>query len=130
MRRLLIVLLAAATLGACAKNTSSRATASGGTEPLRAEEIRRTGASDLYSAIRMARPTFLQTRGRTSILRSEEAEPAVYLDDRPLGGLSMLRDIQANTVIEVRYFGAAQAQMRWGAGHSAGAILVITGTPR
>lgn len=123
---LLCVLMSA---GACARN-SAGARASGGTEALRSDEIRRSGATDLLSAIRMLRPAFLQTRGRTSMLRSEESEPAVYLDDRALGGIAMLRDIQAITVIEVRYLGAAQAQMRWGAGHSAGAILVITGTPR
>ncbi len=78
----------------------------------------------------MLRPAFLQTRGRTSILRSEEAEPAVYVDDRLFGSLMSLADIPANTVMEVRHFNAAQAQMRWGAGNSQGAILVITGTPK
>jgi len=78
----------------------------------------------------MLRPSFLVSRGRTSILRAENTEPVVYLDDRLLGGVATLRDIPSNQVIEVRYFGAAQAQMRWGAGNSAGAILVRTGSPK
>ncbi|MBK8250335.1 MAG: hypothetical protein IPK85_23510 [Gemmatimonadetes bacterium] len=116
---------------ACASAGSRGARATGSTEVLRADELRRSGATDLLSAIRMLRPAFLQTRGRTSITRSEESEVAVYLDDRPFGGLTMLREIQINVVIEVRHFSATQAQVRWGGdGHSQGAILVITGAPR
>lgn len=114
----------------CARNTVGTATAPGGSEVLRADEIRRSGAADVLQAIRILRPAFLQTRGRTSILRSEETEPAVYLDERPFGGVRLLADIPANTVLEVRHFNAAQAQMKYGAGHSQGAILVITGAPR
>jgi hypothetical protein len=94
------------------------------------DEIVRSGATDAYQAIRMLRPTFLATRGRTSILRRENAEPAVYVDDRLFGGVASLRDIPANQVVEVRYYGAAQAQMKWGAGHSQGAISVKTGSAR
>lgn len=118
------------TLIGCARNASRDAVASGGTDVLRRDEISRSGATDAFTAIRMLRPVFLQSRGRTSILRAENTEPAVYLDDRLIGGVATLRDIPANQVIEVRFFGPAQAQMRWGTGNSAGAILVRTGSPK
>lgn len=132
MRRNLLYVVVPLALGmtGCASGGQG-ARATSGTEPIRADELRRSSAADLLSAIRMLRPHFLSTRGRTSIQRSEETEPAVYVDDRPFGGLAMLRDIPLNTVIEVRYLSATQAQVRWGGdGHSAGGILVITGAPR
>jgi hypothetical protein len=131
LRSCLVAFLLVVAPGACASAGSRGARATGSTENIRADELRRSGATDLLSAIRMLRPAFLQTRGRTSINRSEEGEVAVYVDDRPFGGLAMLRDIQINTVLEVRHFSATQAQVRWGGdGHSQGAILVITGSPR
>jgi hypothetical protein len=117
-------------LGGCAHRGGNDAVAGGGNEVLRRDEISRSGATDAFTAIRMLRPVFLQSRGRTSILRQENSEPAVYLDDRLIGGLATLRDIPATQVIEVRFFGPAQAQMRWGTGNSAGAILVRTGGPK
>lgn len=125
-----LLLLAALTAGACARGTGGTARATGSSEVLMRDEIARSGATDAFQAIRMLRPTFLATRGRTSILRRENAEPVVYVDDRLFGGVAALRDIPANQVVEVRYYGAAQAQMKWGAGHSQGAILVITGSAR
>ncbi|MBC7896626.1 MAG: hypothetical protein H7066_14515 [Cytophagaceae bacterium] len=123
-------LCSAIALSGCARKGGRDGGVGGGTDVLRRDEISRSGATDAITAIRMLRPVFLQSRGRTSILRQENTEPAVYLDDRLLGGVSTLRDIPSNQVIEVRYFGPAQAQMRWGTGNSAGAILVRTGSPR
>ena len=130
LRFLLAGALTAIALGGCARNAARDSVATGGTDILRRDEITRSGATDAFTAIRMLRPVFLQSRGRTSILRAENTEPAVYLDDRLIGGLAVLRDIPATQVIDVRYFGPAQAQMRWGTGNSAGAILVRTGSPK
>jgi hypothetical protein len=111
----------------CAKRTATaEATVSSSSDVLRREEIAKSSAMNAHEAIRLLRPLFLRSRGRTSILRPNESEPVVYLDDRQLGGLAVLRDIPANTIYEVRYFSPAQAQMRWGSGHAAGAILVVT----
>lgn len=129
-RSLLVCLGTALAVSACARNAGRDAGGGSGTEVLRRDEITRSGATDAFTAIRMLRPVFLQSRGRTSMLRNENTEPAVYLDDRLIGGIALLRDIPANQVIEVRFFGPAQAQMRWGTGNSAGAILVRTGSPK
>ena len=128
-RRTFLTALGAA-LAACAGNAARGTTAAGTMEVLRADEIARSGATDAYQAIRTLRPAFLQTRGRTSMVRAENAEPAIYVDDRPFGSVATLRDIPAREIVDIRYFGPAQAQMRWGAGNSAGAILVRTGTPK
>ena len=133
MRRLFLTIPELLLIGmSCARQSAGGAHASGSTDTLRADELRRSGATDLLSAVQRLRPAFLRTRGRTSMVRTEESEPVVYLDDRPYGAVANLRDIQVSSVVEVRYLSPAQAQMRWGGGegHSAGAILVITGTPR
>ena len=130
LSRTLLLALGVTGFSACTHNAGRTAVATGNAEVLRADEIARSGATDAFQAIRMLRPSFLQSRGRTSILRSEEAEPSVYVDDRPFGSVSTLRDIPATQVVEIRYFGPAEAQMRWGAGNSAGAILVRTGAPK
>lgn len=95
-------LQAASAAVACVRNTAGATTVPGGTEVLSADEFR----------------------------RPEEAEPAVYLDHRPFRSVRMLSDIPANAVLEGRHFSSAQDQMKYGAGHSQGAILVITGSPR
>lgn len=118
-----------ATVG-CAPRNGPTVTATGSMDVLRADEIARSGAIDAYQAIKLLRPAFFQTRGRTSILRTEESEPSLYVDERPFGSLASLRDIPAREVIEVRYYNASQAQMKWGAGNSAGAIHVRTGVAR
>lgn len=50
----------------------------------------------------------------------------VYLDNVRLGDQEDLRTIPVDGVIEVRFFDAAQATYKWGAGHNHGAIQVLT----
>ena len=116
--------------GGCARGVGRGGVATGNMDVLSADEIVKSGATDAFQAIRMLRPSFLQTRGRTSILRTEEAEPSVYIDDRPFGGPAALRDVPVVQIVDIRYFSPAQAQMRWGSGNSAGAILVRTGAAK
>ncbi len=129
-RSVWLTCIAVVVTAACARQAASTGQNNGRSDALLADEIRRSGANDALSAIRMLRPRFLATRGRTTILGSEESEPVVYVDERPIGNVSTLRDIPANSIVEVRHFDAAQAQMRFGAGHSQGAILIITGSRR
>ena len=56
--------------------------------------------------------------------------PVVYLDNTREGDVSTLRNISLDGVLEIRFFGATQAQMRWGMDHPAGAILVVTALPK
>jgi hypothetical protein len=65
----------------------------------------------------------LVNRGRTSI---SGAEPGVivYLDERLFGGVSMLRELAVNTIYEIRYLSATEAQQKWGPGHLQGVISV------
>ena len=89
-------------------------------------ELSKTSALNAYEAVQRLRPQFFKDRGRTSILRAESRTPIVVLDDRPLGDMSTLRDISLNVVYEIRYLSASQAQVKYGSGYPAGAIVVVS----
>ncbi|MFN8581729.1 MAG: hypothetical protein U0163_12225 [Gemmatimonadaceae bacterium] len=109
---------------ACAHGGVAPATTS--SDIITRAELSRTSASTAYEAIQRLRPQFFKDRGRTSILRPESRTPVVILDERPLGDISFLRDISLNTVYEIRYLTASEAQVKFGSGYPAGAIVVIT----
>jgi hypothetical protein len=108
------------------------------------DEIRGSGVTNAFEAIRILRPDWLSLRG-TQVWRQatpgangdKYAPPAdvgtldanplpVYLDEQPLGDLSTLASVNAHDVGAIYFLDAAQATVRWGSGHGRGAILVIT----
>ena len=95
-------------------------------------EISKTSALNAYDAVRLLRPAFLAGRGPSTLLRVRESStsPVVYLDNQRFGDASTLSNIPVDGILEIRFIGATQAQMRWGSDHPAGAILVITGAAR
>ena len=93
-------------------------------------EISRTHSLTAHDAVRLLRPTFLRTRGQTSIMRQTTDEPVVYLDDRRMGGLAALRDIPVQLIFQFRYLSSSEAQLKWGSGHPGGVVQVVTATSR
>lgn len=85
-------------------------------------EITRAGARTAYEAIERLRPWYLSLT-RT---RGASGERAVYVDGMRLGGLDALRGIPSASVREIRTLDSREATMRFGTGHSAGAIVVLT----
>jgi hypothetical protein len=58
-----------------------------------------------------------------------ETEPEtvpVYLDDFRYGEIGLLRQIHVHTIESIRFIEAPAATARWGVGHSAGVIQVVT----
>lgn len=108
----------------CARGVGAPMSAS--SDVILRDELSRSNALNAYEAVQRLRPQFFKDRGKTSLLRSESRTPIVVLDDRPLGDLSMLRDISLNLVYEIRYLSASQAQVKYGSGYSAGAIVVVS----
>ncbi|HEX8695565.1 MAG TPA: hypothetical protein VF746_24340 [Longimicrobium sp.] len=92
---------------------------------IKLEEIERSGATDTYELVRRLRPAWFRgARGASSL----GAQPAVvvYLNGIRHGGASSLRDIPLGHVREIRFLDAPDATTRFGIGHGAGAIDVIT----
>lgn len=129
--RALLVLAALAALqaGCASAGSTSRSHVSRGFTPstvLTDAEITRGGTRTAYEAIQRLRPWYLSlTRARGA-----SGERAVYVDGIRLGGLETLRGIPASDVREVRSLDAREATLRFGTGHSAGAIVVVTRTGR
>lgn len=102
---LLVALLLA---GACAPTPPGRA-APRQANLLTQEELRASGATNLYDAIARLRPRWLQVRGaRTFDTRTWPIY--VYLNRSQLGGVEALRQIDVRSAYAVRYLTGTEAQ--------------------
>src|SRR5712664_1008883 len=91
------------------------------------QEIEATTALDAYALVQESRPTWLHSRGTVSIRDPSAGMVQVYLNRTQLGDVNRLREIQLSEIRELRFFGAAKAQLRYGPGHAGGVIEVSTG---
>ena len=87
-------------------------------------EIGQSDASTAYELVQMKRPEFF----RPQVPRSTggAAIPVVYVDGNKYGVPNDLMKISGHVVKEVRYLKPVDANLRYGAGHAGGAILVTT----
>lgn len=119
---------------ACASGGSSGVQQAAKTNPnlITTEEVRGSSATNAYELIQRLRPSFLRTRGAMrgasngTTTTFEPVDVVVYLNDSRLGNSEQLRQIPLSDIHEIRYFSASDATTKWGTGHSAGAIQVIT----
>ena len=80
---------------------------------------------DLLQVIRGLRPHFVAApRGVRSMGGGRAAPTALYINGNKMGDLSMLKQILATDVFEVRYMDPSKAENEFGIGHSGGAVLV------
>jgi hypothetical protein len=97
------------------------------------------GNGSVYDLVFALRKQWLNTRGvelsETPGVSMSESGGAVtsaaptliaYLDNARLGDMEQLRTMPLTGVVAVRYYDAAQATQRFGAGHRHGVIQVIT----
>lgn len=105
---------------------SSRELPSG---PITEEQIADLSVSDAYEVLQRLRPTWLRSRGRSSLAHHEDAQPVVYLDSMRYGSVDVLRRINVESIQQIEFLHARDATTRFGSGHSGGAIMVSTGRP-
>ena len=90
------------------------------------EQILRSGARTALEAVQMLGNPRSRLRTPPSPSNRRPA-PVVYVDgfsvDRGLAGLA---EIRSTVIREIRFLSAPEATTRFGTGHEAGAILVIT----
>ena len=129
--RLFTALVSSALLVGCA----SASTTSGATRNpnlITAEEIAQNSSSNAYELIQRLRPSFLRTRGAAhgapmnGTNTIEPVEIVVYLNETRLGGSEQLRQLPTTDIREIHYYSASDATTKWGTGHSAGAIQIIS----
>lgn len=87
------------------------------------QQIEASNVSTVYDVIRKLQPSWLRQRSRGA----GTPDPVrVYVDGVNRGGVDQLRLLDAVTVAEMRYLSSADATMRFGTGHTSGAILVFS----
>jgi len=129
-----VVVAAMVALAACASGGRSGAGAPAkapNPSLISTEEIEASSGSNAYEVIQRLRPNFLRTRGAVhgtpgATNAIEMVDLVVYLNDNRLGGSDQLRQIAKTDIREIRYFNSSEATTKWGTGHSAGAIQVVS----
>lgn len=114
-------------LSACASSNANKSGERRDRNVITRAEIERSPEHSAYNVIRTLRPGMLNQRGNTSIA-NQDPGIVVFLDGQRYGDLSSLDGMEANTVEEIRYLSAAEAQARFGTGYPQGIILVTTRT--
>lgn len=93
-------------------------------------EVVRNQVSNGMDIVQRLRPTFLRTRGATTMMSGSSSNatprPMVVLDGSPHGELETLRQISAISIKEIRYLSGTNATTKFGTDYGGGAILVTT----
>jgi hypothetical protein len=102
------------------------------------EEVRETLVSTGYDLVQARRPQWLRARGndimRVGIVMTpkgpipgviDESPVQLYVDNRLVGEVELLRSIPHGEIDYIEYYDAVEAQQRFGIGHPQGAIHVI-----
>lgn len=111
-------------------------------QPITANEITRAGVSGTaYDIVYTLRRSWLNPRGVNDFTEAPhvattstgeevivpgEPKLMIYLDNMRMGTIGELHNIPATGVLGIRFYTPAEANYRWGTGHTHGAIQVLT----
>ena len=93
-------------------------------ERLSQEEMLREHFTNVYDAVAALRSAWLTVRGTDSFQQTSQIW--VYYDGTRLGGVDEMRSVIVSSVASLRHYNGVDATMRWGVGHSAGAIQILS----
>jgi lipoprotein-anchoring transpeptidase ErfK/SrfK len=117
------------------------AATSGGSAPRRdstvitAEDMTKVQATNLYDVVRRLHPEWLNQRTAATVGSLNSAAPAqpvdvqVFVDSQHIGTSETLKQLTISTTTSLKYYTAAEAQTRFGAGNLNGVIQVIMTKP-
>ncbi|HET7553174.1 MAG TPA: hypothetical protein VFK04_17910 [Gemmatimonadaceae bacterium] len=114
-------------LSACASAGSKSSTERRDRNVITRDEISASPEHSALNLIRSLRPGMLNERGKTSIAHADPGI-VIFLDGQRYGDVSSLDAMEVNTIQEIRYLSAAQAQARFGTGYPQGVILITSRT--
>jgi hypothetical protein len=117
--RYLPTLLLCLVLAGCASGSTG---GGGGGDVLAAEDLATVSNLSLYDAIQRLRPRWLQPRAGQPL-------PRVMMNGSQMGGVEVLRGMQATDVSSVRFLDARDATTRYGTGYTGGAIELVSRAP-
>lgn len=117
-----LVLSLALLIAGCA-STSSPKRSSDNPNRITREEIHEAPSyADAYHLIRKLRPFWLRKRGAQSF--SDAGAIDVYVNGQHYRGVQALHSINPLNVKSITFLGASDATVRYGTGHSYGAIVI------
>jgi hypothetical protein len=90
------------------------------------QEVASSNASNAYDVIITARPSFLKTRGHSTITLPGSDYATVYVNSQQYGDVTSLRTIAVDQIKEIRYFSASEAVTKFGSQSGSGVIQIIT----
>jgi hypothetical protein len=134
-RRLIIVTLAGVA-AACAGPAGSASTSPRhDSTVITAEDMTRVQATNLYDVVHRLHPEWLNQRTAATVGSLDTRAPAqpidvqVFLDSQHIGTSETLKQLVVSTTSSLKYYSAAEAQTRFGAGNLNGVIQVIMTRP-
>lgn len=88
------------------------------------EVLRDKSANTAYDLVAHLRPTFVQSRGPTSLLLATPTLPDVSIDGGRVEPIDVMNSISARDVLDIRLLDRSKAEQLLGGSHGAGTILV------
>jgi hypothetical protein len=107
-------------VSACAAGSSGGS--GGGGDTITAEELATVANLSLYDSVQRLRPRWLQPRAGQPL-------PRVMMNGSQMGGVEVLRGMQATDVQSVRFLDSQDATTRYGTGYTGGAIELVSRAP-
>lgn len=127
MRRFMLGFALALTVGACTHRPGDpQAVSSSKSAVITREEIERSRAVTALDAIQRLRPFYLSSRGANSVLLDPQLHAVVFLNEQEYGDITVLRNVQANDVQEIRYYNGTEATQKFGAQYGGGVIQLVS----
>jgi hypothetical protein len=125
-RRLLTALLcillcwtaSCASTGGAQKSTNSDAL-------ITRDDIENSHQPTLYDVVRALRPNWLRSPP-TAVRAEANYTINVYLDSQRAGGVEVLQQMPSTSASSIRFYGASEAQSRFGLGNLGGVIQVVS----
>ena len=116
-------------LSGCAPSGQSSAGQSGSQDRNLITKTDLEGMEELtaYEAIRRLKPNWLQYRGQAVLTGADRETLRVYVDRIFFGEAESLSTLTVRNIQEIRFLDPRQATLRFGTGHTVGAIVITTG---
>jgi hypothetical protein len=125
-----LIMLSALFLTACVSAISTGNPTQRVSDRISREEFSGGSAQSAFEVVQSYRANWLQLRPSVTLLATaggSVSNPMVaYLDNVPIGQIDALRSIPSDEVGHIELVSSTDATQRWGTGHPAGAILVVT----
>ena len=133
IRTRLCIAAALALASACASNPApggdpaAASTATRHTDVITAEELAdpSIAAGDALEAVRRLRPSFLMSRGASSMKNTTAGSVHVSIDGAPLLTVDNLSRLRPAQIAEIRYLSITDAAQRYGTSAGSGAVILV-----